>query len=122
MTLDPIAAYGAAWLETDDARRLELLETAWSDGAVYCDPLASVAGREALSAHIAGTQASFPGQIAVTSQPVRHHDAAFFRWTMTDGDGAVVMTGFDVVQLANDGRIARLTGFFDSDTERRADA
>jgi hypothetical protein len=31
MTLptDPIAAYGAAWLETDEQSRLALLETAW---------------------------------------------------------------------------------------------
>ena len=56
------------------------------------------------------------GRIAVTSTPVRHHDSAFFRWTMTDPAGATVLTGFDVVQLDDDGRIARLTGFFDTDT------
>ena len=118
-SLDPIAAYGAAWLETEAGRRLELLDVAWQPEAVYCDPLDVVAGREALSAHIAATQAGLRGgRVAVTSEPVRHHDAAFFRWTMTDAAGATVMTGFDVVQLAADGRIARLTGFFDSDTAR----
>ena len=72
---------------------------------------------DALAAHIGTTQAGLSGgRIAVTSEPVRHHDSAFFRWTMTDAGGATVMTGFDVVQLAADGRIARLTGFFDSDT------
>jgi hypothetical protein len=114
---DPIAAYGAAWLETDPEQRMRHLEAAWSDDAVYSDPLAHVAGRTALHEHIGGTQAALPGsRIAVTSTPVRHHDSAFFRWTMTGPDGAVVMTGFDVVQLADDGRIARLTGFFDADT------
>jgi hypothetical protein len=116
---DPIAAYGAAWLETDDARRMSLLETAWAPDAVYCDPIDVVEGREALSAHVAATQASLAGgRVAVTSDPVRHHDSAFFRWTMTDAGGAVVLTGFDVVQLDDAGRIARLTGFFDSDTGR----
>jgi hypothetical protein len=33
-----------------------------------------------------------------------------------DASGATALTGFDVVQLADDGRIARLTGFFDTDT------
>lgn len=114
---DAISAYGAAWVETDDDRRAAHLEVAWAQDAVYCDPLAVVQGRAALSDHIAATQASIAGgQIAVTSEPVRHHDSAFFRWTMTDADGAVVMTGFDVVQLDDDGRIARLTGFFDADT------
>ncbi len=114
---DPITAYGQAWLETDPARRLALLERAWTDDAVYCDPVDRVAGRAALADHIAATQAALPGgRVAVTTEPVRHHDSAFFRWTMTDGGGATVLTGFDVVQLDDDGRISRLTGFFDTDT------
>lgn len=117
--LDPIAAYGAAWVETDEAARLALLEQAWAPEAVYCDPLAVVTGREALSAHIGATQDALPGsRIEVTSEPVRHHDSAFFRWTMTDASGGTVMTGFDVVQLDEAGLISRLTGFFDSDTAR----
>ena len=117
MELDPIAAYGQAWLETDQQRRLELLDTAWAADAVYCDPVDRVAGRAALAAHIAMTQAMLPGgRVQVTSEPVRHHDSAFFRWTMSDVAGATVLSGFDVVQLDADGRIARLTGFFDTDT------
>ena len=56
------------------------------------------------------------GRISVTSEPVRHHDSAFFRWALTDASGVTVMTGFDVVQFDAEGRIGRLTGFFDSDT------
>ena len=116
-SLESIAAYGAAWVEPDATARLALLEQAWAAEAVYCDPLAVVTGREALSDHIGQTQAAMPGsRIEVTSEPVRHHDSAFFRWTMTDASGATVMTGFDVVQLDPSGRIGRLTGFFDSDT------
>ena len=119
---DALAAYGAAWLETDEQRRLALLETAWATGAVYCDPLDRVTGREALAAHIAATQGQLAGgRVEVVTAPVRHHDSAFFRWSMTDADGGTVLTGWDVVQLDEDGRIARLTGFFDTDTERRAD-
>lgn len=116
-SLEPIAAYGAAWVEPDPTARLALLQQAWAADAVYCDPLAVVTGREALSDHIGQTQAAMPGsRIQVTSEPVRHHDSAFFRWTMTDASGVTVMTGFDVVQLDPTGRIGRLTGFFDSDT------
>ena len=115
--LDPIAAYGAAWTETDDGRRTELLERAWESAAVYCDPLSRVAGRAALAEHIAATQAGLPGsRIEITTEPVRHHDVAFFRWAMRDAAGATIVTGFDVVQLGDDGRIARLDGFFDTDT------
>lgn len=119
MTADAVSAYGAAWLETGERRRRQLLQIAWAPEAVYCDPLDRIVGREALAAHIAATQAMLPGgRVAVTSEPVRHHDSAFFRWAMTDSDGAVVLTGFDVVRLDDAGRIARLTGFFDSDTSR----
>ena len=118
---DALAAYGAAWLETDPERRRALLEIAWAPDAVYCDPVDRVAGREALAAHVESTQEMLPGgRVEVTSEPVRHHDNAFFRWSMIDGDGNEVLTGFDVVQLDDAGRIARLTGFFDTDTQRTA--
>jgi len=117
MTDDPITAYGEAWLAVDADERRALLEVAWAPDAVYCDPLDRLEGREALGRHIGATQTALAGgRIAVTSTPVRHHDSAFFRWTMTDASGATALTGFDVVQLADDGRIARLTGFFDTDT------
>jgi hypothetical protein len=119
---DPLTAYGAAWLATEPSARDALLDVAWGTDAVYCDPVDRVVGRRALSEHIATTQAMLDGgRVAVTSEPVRHHDSAFFRWTMTDGAGSTLLTGWDVVQLDDSGRIARLTGFFDQDTERRAD-
>lgn len=116
--LSSIGAYGAAWLEPDPERRAVLVQRCWSPEAIYCDPLDVVTGRAALVAHIGRTQQLLPGgRTAISSRPVRHHDAGFFRWTMTDANGAVVMTGFDVVQFAENGQIARLTGFFDSDTD-----
>ena len=117
MTDDAITAYGEAWTTADEDARRALLEVAWAPDAVYCDPLDRLEGREALGRHIGATQVALAGgRIAVTSTPVRHHDSAFFRWTMTDAAGATVLTGFDVVQLDADGRIARLHGFFDTDT------
>ena len=111
---DGIGPYGQAWLETDDDARRALLERAWAPGAVYCDPLAHVVGAEALSEHIAETQRSLAGgRVEVTAEATRHHDSAHFPWAITAPDGSTVMTGFDVVQLDERGRITRLTGFFD---------
>lgn len=112
---DGIGAYGQAWLEPDPDRRLALLERAWAVGAVYCDPLAFVTGGQGLSDHIGQTQDSLNGgQVSVTAEATRHHDSAHFPWAITDASGAPVMSGFDVVQLDDDGRITRLTGFFDA--------
>ena len=110
-----IGAYGQAWLEPDADRRRTLLERAWTPDAVYCDPLALVTGREALVNHIGEFQASAQGaRVEITGEPVLHHDSAHFPWTITGPDGGVVLTGFDVVQLDEQGRITRLTGFFDA--------
>ena len=112
---DGIGAYAEAWREPDEARRLELLERAWAPDAVYCDPLDLVVGREALSAHIGAFQQQLAGgSIDVTAEATRHHDSAHFPWAIQDAGGAQVLTGFDVVQLDEQGRITRLTGFFDA--------
>ena len=112
---DGIGPYGQAWLEPDQDRRRQLLERAWAPDAVYCAPLDHVVGREALVAHIGAFQQSMAGgRVEVTSEAVRHHDSAHFRWAVLDAGGAQVLTGFDVVQLDEQGRITRLTGFFDA--------
>jgi len=111
---DGIGAYADAWVQIDPVRRDELLVRAWAPDGVYCDPLAVVRGRAALSEHIAVTQQSLDGgRIEVTAEAVRHHESAFFPWAMVDAAGVTVMTGFDVAQLDEQGRITRLTGFFD---------
>ncbi len=111
---DGIGANGEAWLCTDEVERRRLLDLAWAPGAVYCDPLARVVGADALSEHIAQTQASLDGdRVQVTAEAIRHHDSAHFPWAISDAAGAPVLTGFDVVQLDETGRITRLTGFFD---------
>ncbi|HEU0103709.1 MAG TPA: nuclear transport factor 2 family protein [Mycobacteriales bacterium] len=108
-----VAAYGQAWREPDAEARRRLLEQAWAEGGVYCDPQVLLTGRAALVEHIGGFQASAPGwEIAVTSEPLEHHDAAYFTWTLCDADGAVAVTGIDVALFGADGRIERLTGFF----------
>ena len=51
-----VTAYGSSWNEPDEAARRQLLESAWADDGTYCDPTASVEGREALVAHIGAMQ------------------------------------------------------------------
>ena len=112
--VDGIGDYGRAWLEPDPAERRRLLERCWAPGAVYCDPLAHVTGADALADHIGATQDALGGgRVEVTAEATRHHDSAHFPWAITAPDGSTVMTGFDVVQLDDQGRITRLTGFFD---------
>ncbi|MDE0725948.1 MAG: nuclear transport factor 2 family protein [Alphaproteobacteria bacterium] len=99
---DIVNAYGAAWLEADADARRALLDIAWSDNGTYQDPTADVAGRGALVAHIGRFHQSMPGaQILIR-----------FTWKMLGADGAVAMEGVDFGELADDGRIAKIVGFF----------
>ena len=108
-----VASYGAAWNEADSAARHKLLEEAWADDAVYCDPTATVTGRDALVEHIAGFHQMFAGARIDQASGVDEHDGWLrFAWTMVGADGATIMDGFDVGELASDGRLRRIIGFF----------
>jgi len=108
-----VAAYAAAWNEPDAVARRRALERAWADGGIYSDPTARVEGRDALLAHIGGFQAQMPGaRILLTSGIDAHHGAIRFTWALRAGDGRIVTEGIDFGELADDGRLRRITGFF----------
>jgi hypothetical protein len=110
---DVVSAYGAAWNEPDEATCRALLQQAWSDDGVYCDPTATVDGREPLVAHIAGFHQQMPGaRIELTSGVDEHDGWVRFAWSMLGPDGATVIEGIDVGELAADGRLRRIIGFF----------
>ena len=111
-TNEIVASYGAAWNEPDDAARAELLAASWADAGVYQDPTATVEGRDALVAHIAGFQQTFAGHVIELTSAVDTNGAALrWGWAMRNGD-EIVIEGIDVAALAPDGRILRIDGFF----------
>ena len=108
-----VTAYGESWNQSDESGRRKLLEEAWADDGIYSDPTALVEGREALIAHIGGFHEAFPGaRIDATTGVDEHHGWLRFGWVMRDATGATVTEGFDVGELADDGRLRRIVGFF----------
>lgn len=114
MDLDgALAAYGAAWNETDGSARRALLERAWAASGLYCDPTGRAEGREAFDTHIAGFHGQFPGARIEMTSGADEHDGYFrFAWAMVDADGSTVVDGFDVGHRDGDGRIDLIVGFF----------
>jgi hypothetical protein len=107
-----VATYGAAWNEPDEAKRAALLEASWSDDGVYQDPTGTAEGRAALVAHIGGYQSMFPGHTIDFASGVDVTDAGIrWAWVMRNGD-EVALEGMDFAELAPDGRIRRIAGFF----------
>jgi len=108
-----VATYGDAWNEPDAAQRAALLEDAWSDHGVYEDPMGRADGRDALVAHIGGFQQQMPGHRIDMASGVDSYGNLFrFAWVMRDATGNVALEGMDFGEFADDGRIARITGFF----------
>jgi len=114
-TKETVEAYMAAWNENDEAKRRALLEKAWADDGRYTDPMSDAPGRDALVALISQFQQQMPGaSIAATSGIDEHHGRLRFAWKMTAPDGSTGMEGIDVGQLAEDGRLQSIVGFFGS--------
>ena len=108
-----VTRYMAAWNETDASARKRLLEQCWDDRAVYVDPNVELAGREALSQHIAKAQAGRPGaRLEFMSGIDRHHNVLRFLWRLVRADGTTGDTSIDFGEIGPDGRLVKIVGFF----------
>ncbi|MFI7614288.1 nuclear transport factor 2 family protein [Nonomuraea terrae] len=109
-----IERYVAAWNETDPATRAKAVAELWTEDATYTDPLADVAGHDGIAAVIEAAQGMFPGLVFTPGdQYDAHHHTARFTWHLGPEGGDPVAIGFDVVELAEDGRIRKVLGFLD---------
>jgi SnoaL-like protein len=111
-TLDTVGIYVAAWNEPDEEKRRHLLEQAWADEGTYTDPQSHVAGRDALIPLISEFQRRFQGtRIELSSSVDEHHGLLRFAWRIV-GPSGPVKDGMDFGELAEDGRLRRIVGFF----------
>ncbi|MFD9880262.1 nuclear transport factor 2 family protein [Streptomyces alboflavus] len=110
-----VARYFEAWNSADPASLGKAVAAAWTEDGTYTDPLADVAGHEGVAAVIAGAREQFPGfSFRHTGAVDGHHGIARFTWELvSDADGSAPVAGFDVIVLAEDGRIRAVHGFLD---------
>lgn len=112
---DAVARYFEAWNATGEDALGKAVAGAFTEEGRYTDPLADVAGHEGIAAVIAGAHEQFPGFAFRPLGDVEgHHDIARFGWELVAvADGSAPVAGFDVVRLAEDGRIRSVLGFLD---------
>lgn len=100
--------------ETDPEVRADLIVHTWTPTATYVDPLADVAGYDALTALIAGIHEQFPRWVFTPVGEVEtHHDVTRFRWGLGPAGAEPVVVGADIVTTDESGRISSVVGFLD---------
>lgn len=108
-----VATYCTAWNTTDSAERECLLARVWAPDGAYSDPdTTPTTGRAALSDAITTFQHGHPGVRFRCSVPQVHHGAMRTAWIAVGPDGKELWHGTDFGELAADGRIRRVVGFF----------
>lgn len=113
LTEELIDTYCRVWSDPNPESRERLLRSVWADGATYTDPRVNALGASHLLIHIATVQAQRPGaKVERTSRIDEHHHMGRFHWHVKLPDGSTLPQGIDFFELAGDGRIARIVGFF----------
>jgi len=112
-----LAGYVEAWNTNDPVERVNLLEWTVTEDVEFVDPLANIKGRGDLIQHITATRATYRD---ITFEPRGEHDThnnlVRAPWLAKIG-GTVSLRGIDIDEVAEDGRLSRIIGFFDRETE-----
>jgi hypothetical protein len=109
-----VDSYIAMWNERDPRRRRVLVARTVTDTATYIDPLMEGDGVEQIAAMIGAAQDQYPDHtFALQDGPDAHHDRVRFSWTLSANGGEPIAVGVDFATVADDGRMATITGFLE---------
>jgi uncharacterized protein YndB with AHSA1/START domain len=105
--------YFALWAEPDAGPRREALAAVATEAVLFRDAYGSTRVRDDLDAHIAAVQHHMPGVRLRREGAVRQcQGTAIADWTAVGAGGEARGRGSNVFDLAPDGRIARVVGFW----------
>jgi hypothetical protein len=108
-----VDTYFEMWQTTDVDQRADLVAKTFSDDGRHVDQHADASGHAGLAEMIAGVHDGFPGfQMARTSGIDRFGDQLRFTWELNGADGTLIVAGLDIAEVAPDGRLERVTGFW----------
>lgn len=108
-----ISRYCAAWNESDEGVRTEMLESIWAKDGAYVDPTVQLSGLPALVAHIGVVLARDPGsRIVMTSDVDAHHGLLRFGSLRVQRDGTMLPEGIELAELSAWGGLQRVISFF----------
>jgi len=102
----------AAWNEPDSSRVREHLAKALNPEVRFVDPTIDVTGIDGFEKNVHEVQSRLPGAVySRTSGVDSQHDFHRYHWAI-HLDGKLVISGFDVTETDEDGRVVCVIGFF----------
>jgi len=108
-----VDAFLAAWTEKDEGRRRAALAAVATDDVTFADAFSCTAGIDDLVAHLSAAQMHMPGVVLSRAGDVRQcQGTAVVDWVAQGPDGAARGKGTNVFELAPDGRVRRVVGFW----------
>ena len=108
-----VERYFTMWQTTEPDERASLVAATFTEDGRHVDQHADATGHAGLTEMIAGVHTGFPGfRMARTSGIDRFGDQVRFAWSLDGSDGTPIVQGLDICEVAPDGRLARVTGFW----------
>lgn len=102
----------AAWNEADAAKVRGHLEKALSPDIEFIDPSIHTRGIDEFEANVHEVHGQLPGAVYERVSAVDgHHTVYRYHWQISV-NGEVVLPGFDVTEIDDDGKVLRVLGFF----------
>lgn len=110
-------AYG----EPDGQRRGTLIAQVWAEHGHLIDPPIEGSGHAGISDMAAVVQSQFPDHAFRRTTGIdAHHSFARYGWELVAPGGEIALTGVDIVEINDDGRLHRIIGFLGDVPAREA--
>lgn len=110
--LDNLDTMLSVWNTTDEAEKSALVTSALEHNVHFVDPNHNIIGRDAFLKMVTATQSKIPGAVyRRTSDVGFQNNFCRYHWAI-DLNGKPLMTGFDVTEVNDSGKIVKVIGFF----------
>ena len=100
------------WNSRDSLNKRELAASALEHNIHFVDPNHNLVGRDAFLAMVEKVQGQIPGAVySRTSEVDKQNNFCRYHWAI-HLEGKLLMSGFDVSEVNDSGRIVKVIGFF----------
>jgi len=111
--VDTIDMHLRAYAMADAQRRNALVAAAWNANGELLDPPIEGRGLAEISALADVVLTHYADHRFIRTTAVdAHHGFARYGWDLTGPDGSIAVSGIDVVQFDDAGKLLRIVGFF----------